>query len=305
MVIAKIKSYLQAGVRSMRQTEAVLINNGRMLINSQFALTSNDIVDYEFKIFSQWGEDGIIQYLVRNLEIENKTFIEFGIEDFFESNCRFLMMKDFWSGFVIDGSDRNIAKLHSSYYFFQYELATCCSFITKENINDLLAKSKFDKNVGIISVDIDGVDYHIFEAMAEWRPAIYIFEYNSNFGKTAPIAVPYDPAFVRQEKHYSNQYWGASLAAFDHLAKQRGYSIVGVNGAGSNAFYVRNDLLNDRVKATSVDACFRNMSFRDSRDRDGNLTFAGKDRRRAMMADMPVVNVVTSEILKVSDIADS
>jgi hypothetical protein len=304
MTIGKIKNQLQAGVRSIRQAETALINDGRMLINSQLSLTSHDIVDYEFKIFSQWGEDGIIQYLVRNLEIQNKTFIEFGIEDFFESNCRFLMMKDFWAGFVIDGSAQNIEKLHSSYYFFQYELETCCSFITKENINDLLEKSKFDKNAGIISVDIDGVDYHIFEAMSEWRPSIYIFEYNSNFGKSAPVTVPYDPAFVRREKHYSNQYWGASLPAFDHLARQRGYSLVGVNGAGSNAFYVRNDLLNNRVKATSVDACFRNMSFRDSRDRDGALTFANKKTRCELMADMPVVNVVTNEVLNVSDIAD-
>jgi hypothetical protein len=302
MAIGTIKTHLQSGVRAMRQAETALINDGRVLINSQIPLKSTNITDYEFKIFSQWGEDGIIQYLVRNLEIESKTFIEFGIEDFFESNCRFLMMKDFWSGFVIDGSEQNIQKLQSSYYFFQYNLETCRAFIDKDNINSLLSRSNFGKRPGIISIDIDGVDFHVFEAMADWMPAIYIFEYNSNFGKVAPVTVPYDPSFIRREKHYSNQYWGASLPAFDYVAKQRGYSIVGVNGAGSNAFYVRNDLLNDRVKATDVETCFREMCFRDSRDKDGKLTFADAAKRRALMADMPLVNAATGETLHVKDL---
>ena len=183
MSISTIISHLRSGIRATRQSETALINGGRALINSQATLTSTNIHDYEFKIFSQWGEDGIIQYLIRNIAIENHTFIEFGIEDFYESNCRFLMMKDFWRGFVIDGSQKNIDALHSSYFFFQYELNTCCSFIDRSNINDLLETSGFSKYPGIISIDIDGVDFHIFESMKDWRPSIYIFEYNSNLIK--------------------------------------------------------------------------------------------------------------------------
>jgi hypothetical protein len=302
MTFTSFLTHLRSGFRAIRQSETALINSGRVLINSQMSLTSTNVNDYEFKIFSQWGEDGIIQYLTRSIDIENHTFIEFGIEDFCESNCRFLMMKDFWHGFVIDGSKKNIDTLRSSYFFFQYELNSCCSFIDRNNINGLIEASGFSKFPGIISIDLDGVDFHIFEAMKDWRPSIYIFEYNSNFGKEAPVTVPYDPAFVRRAKHWSNQYWGASLPAFDHLAKSRGYSIVGVNSAGSNAFYVRDDLLNDRVKPTTVDACFRNMSFRDSRDRTGKLTFADASTRLDLMANMPLVNVVTGEQICVSDL---
>ena len=70
---------------------------------------SSKLKDYEFKVFSQWGEDGILQCLTSTIEIPEKTFIEFGVEDFFESNCRFLMMKDNWRGFVMDGSAANMA----------------------------------------------------------------------------------------------------------------------------------------------------------------------------------------------------
>jgi hypothetical protein len=302
MAIGSFSAHLRSGIRSIRQTETILMNSGRLLINSQISLESTDLSDYEFKIFSQWGEDGILQYLTRNLEIDENSFIEFGVEDFFESNCRFLMMKDHWKGFVIDGSRKNIDAICSSYYFFQYQLETCESFITRENIGELLERSGFSKNVGIISVDIDGVDYHIFESLAEWNPAIFIFEYNSVFGKESAVTVPYDPQFVRRQKHWSNQYWGASLAAFDYLARLRGYSIVGVNSAGSNAFFVRNDLLNDRVKATSVAECFRPMSFRDSRDKAGNLTYKSGLEQRALIAHLPLVDVKTGSTLLVADL---
>ena len=79
----------------------------------------NSIQDVEFSVFSQFGDDGIIQWLIQNLEIPNKTFIEFGVEDFSESNSRFLMMNNYWSGFVMDGSESNINILKSSYYFMR------------------------------------------------------------------------------------------------------------------------------------------------------------------------------------------
>src|SRR4051794_15368256 len=88
--------------------EEIKINQGVILSHINNGKTSRDLKDYEFKVFSQWGEDGIIQHLVDSIAIKNKTFIEFGVEDFYESNCRFLLMKDNWRGFVIDGSTANI-----------------------------------------------------------------------------------------------------------------------------------------------------------------------------------------------------
>lgn len=282
-----------------RHIDAIKINQGRILTQMQRPDAAKPLWQHEFKVFSQWGEDGIIQFLVNHLNVANRTFIEFGVEDFAESNCRFLLMKDYWSGFVIDGSEKNIARLRASYFYWQNQLTSKASFITRENVAALLDESGFDKELGILSLDIDGVDYHVLEALGQWRPAILIVEYNEAFGSQRPVTVPYDPAFLRQKKHVSNQYWGANLPAFCHLADQRSYALVGVNGVASNAFFVRRDLLNEHVCEVNLHSCNRQANFRDSRGANGELTFLSGRSRAIAMADMPVVDVSTGQMLTV------
>lgn len=285
-----------------RRLEEIKLNQGRILTGMQTPDGNVPLWKHEFKVFSQWGEDGIIQYLVNNLDITKCTFIEFGVEDFRESNCRFLMMKDQWHGFVIDGSTANIAQLRDSYYYWQYRLNSKASFITRENIEQLLDESGFEKDLGLLSVDIDGVDYHVLDSLQNWRPAILIVEYNEAFGWQRPVSVPYDPSFVRRQKHYSNLYYGANLPAFHHLTNQRGYALVGTNSVGSNAFFVRRELLNDVVREVDLSCCVRGTAFRESRNKVGNLTFlTGSERTRAI-SSMPVIDVSTGEMLKVSDL---
>lgn len=285
-----------------RRIDEAKINQGRILSELHRDKAFSRLSDYEFKVFSQWGEDGIIQFLVSNLKIGNKTFIEFGVETFFESNCRYLMMKDNWRGFVIDGSSRNLARLQRSYFFHLYDLRSRVAFITRDNIRALLDESEFDKDVGILSVDIDGVDYYVLGQLDQWRPCILIVEYNALFGKERAVSVPYAPDFVRSRQHHSNLYYGASLAAFDCLAKNRGYALVGVNGAGSNAFFVRRDLLNDKVREVPLAQEFQDSKFRESRDVRGNLTFVGGDERTDLIHDMLLIDVISGERLKVGDL---
>lgn len=285
-----------------RRLDEIKINQGRLLTMMQQPCNDCPIWKHEFKVFSQWGEDGIIQYLVNHLDINNHTFIEFGVEDFNESNCRFLMVKDHWHGFVIDGSKANIAKLRNAYYYWQHRLTGKAAFVTRDNISTLLEESGFQKDVGILSLDIDGVDYYVLEALHDWQPSILIVEYNDAFGWKRPVSVLYDPVFVRRKKHYSNQYWGANLPAFHYLASKRGYALVGINSVGSNAFFVRRELLNNAIREVDLSSCMQEATFRDSRDKKGHLTFlAGADRSQ-VMASMPVVDVISGEKLKVSDL---
>lgn len=276
--------------------EELKINQGLILSLMQREQRSKNLQDYEFKVFSQWGEDGIIQHLTRALEIKNKTFIEFGVESFFEANCRFLMMKDNWSGFVIDGSSKNIKRLKSSYFYWRYDINAVEAFVTKENINELLLKSAFDEDIGILSIDIDGNDYHVLEAIDTFKPRILICEYNAVFGATRKISIPYDPAFNRTRGHFSNLYWGASLSALTQLAGRKGYSLIGTNSAGSNAFYVRNDLLTERVEVLSAPEIFISSKIRESRNLDGVLTYVGGSDRLKLIQGLPVVNVETGKL---------
>ena len=285
-----------------RRLDEIKVNQGRILTGMQTPDGNIPLWRREFKVFSQWGEDGIIQYLVNNLEITQRTFIEFGVEDFSESNCRFLMMKDQWHGFVIDGSSANIAQLRDSYYCWQYRLNSKDAFITRENIAKLVDESGFKKDIGLLSVDIDGVDYHVLEALHDWRPAILIVEYNDAFGWKRPVSVPYDSAFVRRQKHFSNQYWGANLPAFCYLAGKRGYALVGTNIVGSNAFFVRRELLNDVVREVELVSCVREATFRDSRDEAGRLSFLAGASRSHAISNMDIIDVSSGETLKVSDL---
>ena len=160
----------------------------------------------------------------------------------------------------------------------------------------MLARGNFGDDIGILSIDIDGVDYWILGAITHCKPRILIVEFNSVFGAERPITVPYDPGFVRTEKHHSNLYFGASLAAFHHNVTRRGYSLVGTNSAGSNAFFVRNDqMANCPFPALSVKEAFVTSMVREAKDKEGNLTLLSGDDRLTAIRGLPVVNVVTGE----------
>src|SRR5262245_28366369 len=142
------------------ERQALLI--GRLLAET-LATKQNirTLSEVEFTVFSQFGDDGIIQWLCHHLEIPNKTFVEFGVEDYRESNTRVLLMNDSWSGFIMDSSESNISRLVASEYFWKYDLTAKKAFVDMENINALLAGSGFDRDVGLLHIDIDGNDYLI------------------------------------------------------------------------------------------------------------------------------------------------
>jgi hypothetical protein len=273
--------------------DQIKMNQGKILTHLNRSRTSTRLTDYEFKVFSQWGEDGIIQHLLDVVEIKDRTFIEFGVEDFYESNCRFLMMNDNFSGFVMDGSAENAAACKKSYFYWKHALHMKQAFITRDNINELLAESGFGPDLAILSIDLDGVDYWVTEQIRGFTPRILIHEYNALFGGERKISVPYDPSFQRGEKHFSHIYWGASLGALTYLANKRGYTLVGTNSARCNAFYVRNDLMNDKLQALSSQQAYEPSCFRESRDAAGNLTYVSGNDRQKLIAGMPVINVET------------
>jgi hypothetical protein len=279
--------------KSNNDTEKILL--GRILTERNNKNTSNNINDYEFQVFSQWGEDGIIQFLVNTLNIKNKVFIEFGVETYHESNTRFLLMKDNWSGLIIDGNNKNINIIKNQSLYWKFSLNAIQSFITAENINKIINDNGIIGEIGILSVDIDGNDYWVTEAINCINPIILINEYNSTFGSDRTISVPYDSNFVRTSAHHSNLYYGASLAALTHLANNKGYALIGCNSNGNNAFYVRRDHLSS-LKELSVQEAFVDAKFRESRDKDGKLLYLTGAERYNYIKGLPVVNVITNKI---------
>src|SRR5690348_2388073 len=145
--------------------------------------------DAEFQVFSQWGDDGIIQYLIHQVPSLPEVFVEFGVQDYRESNTRFLLMHDNWSGLVMDGSEQFVSFIQSEDIYWRYDLTAVASFLTRENINDVIRGAGFSGPIGILSVDIDGNDYWVWEAIDVVDPTIVIVEYNSVFGPDRAVSV--------------------------------------------------------------------------------------------------------------------
>ncbi len=258
-------------------------------IQNRLNLQRDDIkslADVEFQVFSQFGDDGIIQYLISKLDIPNKTFVEFGVENYREANTRFLLVNNNWKGLVIDGSQKNIDFINSDAMSTLFQLYSKCAFITKDNINDLIAEMNFEPDLGILSVDIDGNDYWVWKAIDVVKPIIVVSEYNADFGTDNPWTIPYQADFVMGAK-YPRNYWGVSLLSLCDLAEEKGYSFIGCNSQGNNAYFVRNDKLGGFKKLSCAEG-YSTAKFFMVRDEHGNrLDF---QQRYANIKGLPVFN---------------
>lgn len=259
------------------------------------------LADAELRVFSQWGEDGIIQYLLAQVGAPRPVFVEFGVQDYRESNTRFLLMQGGWSGLLIEGDGAAVAQIKASELVWRYDLRVCHAFVTRENIDSLIAGAGIAGEIALLSIDIDGNDYWVWEAITAVSPRIVVVEYNSLFGAELPVSVPYDPGFTRGAAHYSHLYFGASLRALCGLGERKGYQFVGTNSAGNNAFFVRADLAAN-LRPVSCAEGFVECQVRESRDRQGRLSFVGGAARRQLMAEQPLLDVERGTRLLVRDL---
>jgi hypothetical protein len=264
---------------------------GRIESKQLQVINSSNIRDNEFRAFSQWGEDGIIQFLIRNVPIDRKIFVEFGVQNYTESNTRFLLINNNWSGLVIDGGSEEIAYIKNDPIYWQHNLKAVNSFITKDNINQIFLENGIQGEIGLLSVDIDGNDYWVWQAITSVNPAIVVSEYNFRFGANKAVTVPYNPGFVRTKAHYSNIYYGASLKALCLLATKKGYTFVGCNSAGNNAFFVRKDLKSDSLKELTSEEGYVAAQFRESRDEKGNLLYLSLEEEQKLLNTLPLVEI--------------
>ena len=134
------------------------------------------IEDVEFRVSSQWGEDGIIDWLVERAEIPlaAQSFVEFGVDNYRQSNTRFLLQNRNWRGLIMDGDPGLVAAVERDNLAWRYDLTALSAFITRENINDLISEAGFSGEIGLLSIDLDGNDYWVWQALDTVRPVICI-----------------------------------------------------------------------------------------------------------------------------------
>jgi hypothetical protein len=279
----------------LRSNESNALLLGRMNARTVAAERYDSIQQAEFRVFSQWGEDGIIQYLINKVAIADRSFIEFGVESYAESNTRFLLVNDNWRGLILDGGTRHVEFTERRQLRWRHTLDAKSAFVTRENVNSLFESAGFSGDLGLLSIDIDGNDYWVWEAIQVVDPRIVVVEYNATFGPDLQVSVPYEAQFERTRAHSSTLYWGVSLGALCHLADRKGYQFVGSNSAGNNAFFVRRDVAGGLPALSSRDG-YVEARFRESRDADGRLTYiTSRAERLRTIADQTVVDVATGK----------
>jgi hypothetical protein len=288
----------------MKNIDIQSILTAKILIHQQKLIKSKNINDYEFRVFSQFGDDGIIQYLINNVEIKKneRKFIEIGVGDYSESNTRFLLMKDYWKGLILDGS-KQILTVKKKYYdlIWKNKLKVGYEWITKDNINEVFQKYKFDNDVGVLSIDVDGNDYWIWKNINIINPIIIVIEYNSLFGKKNKTLVPYFENFQRNSAHKSGLYWGSSISALVDLGKSKGYDLVGGNSAGVNLYFVRNDR-RDLLNRVDIEDAYFEQKFSDIKDDNGNFLDITYEEKLNLIKDLKLFDLTNNKLVKISEI---
>ncbi len=196
---------------------------------------------FEKKIYSQQGEDGILEYIFYKTGTSNKYFVEFGVGNGNECNTRLLREMKGWQGLWMDSGKHNNHHIHQE-------------FITAENINDIFRKYNVPRNFDLLSIDIDGNDYWVWKALdTVYAPRVVVIEYNSKYAPSKSKVIEYDPNF----KWDCTDYFGASLLAHVKLAEAKGYSLVCCDSKGVNAFFVLSKEAKKYFVLTNIDELYR------------------------------------------------
>jgi hypothetical protein len=202
-----------------------------------------------FRLTSQNQEDGLTLALLNEAGPTTRRFIEIG-SGLSGGNGGFLAREWGWSGLMVDGHSDHMQQVGR-----RFPMTTAvAAWITRENVNELITEHGYAGEVDLFSLDLDGNDYWIWEAVTVSSPRVLILEYNSMFGPDRAVTIPYDAQFDRHRHH--SMYYGASLAALTRLNARKGYRLVAVEPAGVNAFFLRDDV------ATHIPACDPSRAYR-------------------------------------------
>lgn len=270
----------------------LLLLSAQLLLENRLKVAEDlPLSTYEFKVWSQHGQDGIIQHLIRRFEVPFDTFVEFGASDYKESNTRCLLTMSNWRGLIMDGSESNIRAIEGMDLYWRRDLRCKQAFITAENINELISSAGFSGPIGLLSVDIDGNDYWVWKSLTTVQPAIVICEFNPVFGSSRSVTIPYKPDFDRTRAHPSNLYFGVSLPALLHLADEKGYIYIGRTETGNDAFFIEKNLAHRHGLSQHAPVTLDTIRFTESRDASGQLNFLRGEESFQQIAHLPLVDI--------------
>ncbi len=218
---------------------AQLQEHCRILLQSARNADETRLLKFGYRVYSQSDEDGILRELFRRIGERNRTFVEIGTGDGIENNTLFLLVQG-WRGLWLEASPRKVAsaKKKVESLFRDRRLHIEQHFVSAGNVDGILTRMAPGTEIDLLSVDIDGNDYYVLDAIRAISPRVIVAEYNAKFPADISWVMEYNEAY----RWDGTDYFGASLKALETLLSGKGYSLVGCNLLGCNAFFVRNDL---------------------------------------------------------------
>ena len=207
-----------------------------------------------YRLKSQNEEDGITLALFEQVGTINRQFIEIG-SGLSGGNSALLASELGWTGLMLDGDTERMVQVGRRFP----NVRAVAAWVTRENINDLIADAGLGGEIDFVSIDLDGNDYWVWRALDVCSPRIVILEFNAAFGPDRALTVQYDPAFDRAAfKDVTAHFYGASLTAFEQLGREKGYRLVVGEPRGANIYLLRNDVAPE-ISASPVHAVYPDL----------------------------------------------
>jgi len=223
------------------------------------------IEDVGFSAFSQADEDGLLLYVLALIGMGSKRCVEIGYGRPRGANTTNLIVNWGFDGLGLDGSEEDVD--FSARWFRRHPIHVVShrpprilhEWVSPENVNDLLEREGFVDEIDVVSIDIDGFDYWVWDALEAAHPRVMVVEFNELWPADVAVTVPNDPAFATARRPI-RAFNGASLRAFEKLASRRGYRLVACNRGRWNAIFVLDSLAPEYLPAVSVERC---LAFHD------------------------------------------
>ena len=270
-------------------------------------LQVKDLNELDYKVYSQSGEDGIIDYLLYMLNIKKPKFIEIGVGNYYEANTRFFFERSSCKGLVIDIIKDFEKEVRDNVNLWKGDLKIVEKEINSKNILNTLKENGFYEDIDLFSIDIDGVDYWVLKELPNEFSKIIVAEYNSCFGDKLMVSVPNIKGFQRKKYHYSHLCFGTSIKALTDLLSKKGYIFLGTNLLRTNAFFILKkfkDKINLNLPDINHLAQHVDSHVRESRNKKGKLNFLSGENRIKEIENCEVVDLSNSEkkLVKIKDI---
>lgn len=301
-----LRKILKPSVDNSNDKLRKLIGESALISAKSARSTYKFLWDSEVKVFSQWGEDGILDYLFDISGIAKPKIIEFGAGNFNECNSRFAAEHRNASVYAIDmrtDLKSNISQLDLSW---KNEIFAVEDFITPESaIKHFKEAQGLFNNINLLSIDIDGNDYWILDALDLSKVDILVCEYNPLYGPKAAVTIPRKDDFDRSKAHSSWLHYGMSLMAAINVMERNGLIFVGSNRVGNNAFFVNAKIvenINFEIPNKNTLEHFVDWRIRESRNLSGELSYLFGEEKLKAISKCKVLNLETNFIMLVGEL---